>query len=665
MDDDLDPLVPRPLDRPRDVPLDPDADLAVLDDAKILAAPDDPAQWPAWRTALTRWRSEARSRSGYDDALYRRPDLAWAATCFVVSHVWLWDELIYDWDTHRFTPERLVVDAEERFGGFDGIVLWHAYPVIGVDERNQWDYYREVDGLVDLVAALHDAGIRVFVDYNPWDVGTRRAGEDADELARLVADLNVDGVFLDTLKEGGGALLDALEAARDGVAVEGESTLQLARLVDHPLSWAQWFADSPVPGVVRSHLYERRHMMHHVRRWHRDHTEELQSAWLNGIGVMVWEVVFGICVGWTDRDAQLLRRMVRAQRALAHLLVEGEWTPLVDLGEDVCRAGVFGSEFRSVDEQLITIVNRGGAAATVRLRAEGDGPAYDVWLGTKAVRAAGQVEVVVPAQGVGGLWLPARGADVSWLPGDPPTRASAAFQHRRALRITPPRVPASPPRHACVVVPAGAHVLTVRHRCRETGMYEGAPFVDEWKPLPPRLHDQRTLERTVELTEPLAVATREVSETEFAGFVEATGHEPAVALGRAPGWLGRAPESSDPAAPVTEVDLADARAFAAWSGGRLPTEDEWQLAARHPGFTRLRPAVWNLTESEHTDGRTRFVMLKGGAEHRAEGSSWYFDGGVKPPEFSAKYLVPGSGLGRSTSIGFRVAWPLDGKEVAS
>ena len=36
-------------------------------------------------------------------------------------------------------------------------------------------------------------------------------------------------------------------------------------------------------------------------------------------------------------------------------------------------------------------------------------------------------------------------------------------------------------------------VLTVRYRCRETGMYDGAPFVDEWKPLPPRLHDLRTL----------------------------------------------------------------------------------------------------------------------------------------------------------------------------
>ena len=43
-------------------------------------------------------------------------------------------------------------------------------------------------------------------------------------------------------------------------------------------------------------------------------------------------------------------------------------------------------------------------------------------------------------------------------------------------------------------------------------MYAGAPFVDEWKPLPPRLHDLRTLERDVVLTAPVAVAVREVSE---------------------------------------------------------------------------------------------------------------------------------------------------------
>ena len=53
----FDPLVPRPIDRP--TPIDGE-----LDNAKIIAAPDDPADWPAWRDALARWRDGARA--GYD-----------------------------------------------------------------------------------------------------------------------------------------------------------------------------------------------------------------------------------------------------------------------------------------------------------------------------------------------------------------------------------------------------------------------------------------------------------------------------------------------------------------------------------------------------------------------------------------------------------------------
>ena len=311
-----DPYAARPIDLPTPVPLAPDADLSVLDEAKILAAPEDPADRPAWREALQRWRREARRRTGYDAALYDDSDAAWAATSWNVAMVWLWDEALRDWDRERFDVARLLASYAD-LGGLDAVVLWHAYPVIGIDPRNQFDWY-DVPGLEDLVAELQAHGVRVFLDYNPWDVGTRRTGRtDAEGLADTVTRLHADGVFLDTLKEGDPDLLATLATLRPRPVLEGESRVPLARVVDHQASWAQWFEDSPTPGILRARWFEQRHMMHHTRRWNRDHGDELRSAWVNGAGVLVWDVVFGVRVDWTPRDRATLRAMRRVYRHLA------------------------------------------------------------------------------------------------------------------------------------------------------------------------------------------------------------------------------------------------------------------------------------------------------------------------------------------------------------
>ncbi len=584
-----DPWSPRPIDGPTAVAFG-----AELDGAKILAAPDDPAEWPRWREQLVAWRADALERTGHTGALYQRPEFAWTQDCFSVALFWLWDDLLYDFVQKRFTPER-VLDEALGYGGFDGIVLWHAYPVIGIDDRNQFDWYRDVPGIRELVATLKGHGVRVFVDYNPWDIGTRREDvNDAQAVASIVRWLDVDGVFLDTMKEAPQELRAAIDAVRPGVAFEGESTLPLARVDDHHLSWAQWFADSDVPGVIRARWFEQRHMLHHTRRWNRDHVDELQSSWLNGVGMLVWDVVFGVWVGWNEHDRGLLRTMVDVQRRNAALLSRGEWTPLAGRSD---RLEVVGSRWRDHDGELWALVNRSSEpfAGTVDL----DGRRVDVRLpqhGVLAIEPDGSVSVS-------------------------PDGLSSEFLARETVRIEPRAALAGSLPDGMVEGPPPTPQTAVFRR-RETGTYGEAPYVEEWKPLPPRLHDLVEVERPAR-GRSFAIGVREVETVE--------------------------------GAPLTGVTLDEARAYARSVGARLPTEDEWQLAAAAGLLERAEPLVWNWTESEHRDGRTRFAILKGGSHVELTGSDWYADGGEQPPERSLKLLLVGGDLQRSPAIGFRVA----------
>lgn len=671
---DFDPLVPRPIDRPTIVELDGSGDADAMDGAKIFAAPADPADWPAWRDRLAAWRAEALTRVGHDDAAYLDERTAWASRCFSVALTWLWDERLFDHAAQCFTPERFVAETA-HLGGFDAVVLWHAYPIIGIDERTQFDFY-DVPGLTDLVAWFHDHGVRVFVDYNPWD--TVSPYDHAAETRAAALSLAADGVFLDTMKEGGAELVAALRSTDPPMVLEGESKVSLARTADHQISWAQWFADTRCPGVMRAHWFERRHMQHHTRRWNRDHSDELQSAWMNGVGLVVWDAVFGSWVGWNQRDASTMRAMVRAQRALADLLIEAEWTPLTDAAPEAMAAGVYASRWAHGDVTLWTVVNRGDTTYTGRvLDVDASSTATGgTWLDVTGGRpVAVDTVATVPARGLLGLVHVACAVPdaIAAVVADAATdghSTDATFPDRTAVRVVPARSTSKVAPRTAIYVAPGHRQLTVTYRQRETGMYDGAPYVEEWKPLPPRLHAPMSMVVDVDLAA-VAVAVQEVTVAEYRRFVGDSGYAPPVAHGF---LLGAGERSGD--APVVNVSLADARAYAEWAGGRLPTEHEWQMAAADPMFRRAEPLVWNWTESEHTDGITRFVMLKGGSSYDplrigvpdgagedpadTPGREWYFDGGPRPPEFSAKLLLAGLGVDRSPQIGFRIAWDIEG-----
>ncbi len=89
--------------------------------------------------------------------------------------------------------------------------------------------------------------------------------------------------------------------------------------------------------------------------------------------------------------------------------------------------------------------------------------------------------------------------------------------------------------------------------------------------------------------------SREVTEAEYEQFVKATGH-------RVPyHWLdGALPEGTEDF-PVHNVDWSDATAYCEWKGKRLPTEAEWERAAR--GGLEEQHYPWGEDLPERTRAR--------------------------------------------------------------
>lgn len=679
-------------------------------DANLISAPEEQALWPRFRADLAQWRTRKRSEIEYDDRLYRRADLQWGATSFCCGFVMLCDLEFYSPQDARYLAGSWLEKGAREFGGYDSLVLWHAYPRIGVDQRNQYDFYRDMPGglkgLKDLFEILHGQNVKAYIDYNPWDTGTRREGKsDVDALAELVQSIDADGIFLDTMNRGAREFRSRLDAAKPGVVLEGEIALPLENVHDHHLSWAQGFRDSRTPGILRNKWFERRHMQHQIQRWNHDHTAELQAAWMNGSGVMVWENVFGSWVGWSLRDRSILRSMLPIQRHFSRLFTGESWTPLVETEAE----GIYASLWEDGATRLWTLVNRTereirGPMLRVMVRS-GD-RYFDLVRGLAVAPTTKGGEVVLegslPPRGIG-CFL-ARPANSS-APGDERLlrRQAARFARSDFNRVFPARkTTACAPVgiRVSAVVPAGMVAIgpvdfdgeTV-FRVRECGQltsmdYEpGRGTIGIHKPV--RVRRFAALRR-------FAIDLTPVTNAEYAKFLEETGYRPRHVDNFLKHWRGRVPPAGKERHPVVYVDLEDARAYAKWAGKRLPADLEWQYAAAGPaallypwgnemiprlcndgansdttavdsfpagrspfGCYDMCGNTWEWTESEHSDGRTRFAFLRGGSWFKAKGSDWYTDGGPQPGNFAMKFLLMWAGLDRCSTVGFRCALTLE------
>jgi len=619
---------------------------------ELSVAPTVAAEHAGWIRAIRRWRDAARTSLGYGGKRYALPESTWTQSAFVCGLVMLWEEAFFDPSSGEFLVEDFLDVAEREYGGLDALILWHAYPRIGFDDRNQFDFYRGIpgglDALADIVGRLHRRGVRAVLDYNPWDTDTRPEGApDEEALAKLVKRTGADAIFLDTLARAEGTLLTALDAVSPGIALQSELDVPLDQVANHALSWVQWPKNLDQHVLLRNKWFEPRQMQHLVRRWHESHRDELLTAWINGTGVVVWENVFGSWYPWSLEDKALLGTMRRVQRPAARFFSDGDWNPYVPTSH----GGLSASSWHLNDIFLWTFANRSDASLSEPLSAGSH------WVDLLSGR---ELDGLMPSIEVPGGGI----ACAINFAGDSADAAHQLIEEvRRVASPTPsPRQPAPPPARVSVLqataksspdgwhaVSAGDYTCTSTFRLRECGDYERARLEDS---VEPDFSPDVAVERNIHFEE-FALAPTPVSNEEYDEFLRDSGYRPADSQNFLRSWIGGTPD--DPTAPVTWVDLTDARAYCRWAGTRLPTEDEWQVAMAEATVSYGSRRVWEWTESEYTDGHTRFAILKGGSDLAAANSHWYAERGPLAPDRSAKFLLFHPGLDRSSVIGFRCA----------
>ncbi|OHB57519.1 MAG: hypothetical protein A2Y12_16045 [Planctomycetes bacterium GWF2_42_9] len=638
-------------------------------------------------------------------------ELEWMSSNFTCRMCMMFDSEFIRQGTDEYLIDSLLAEGEKEFGGYDSIVLWHAYPRLGIDERNQFDMYCQMpgglEGLRKVVEKCHKKNVAVFINYNPWDIGTRRENKnDYQALAGIVYEIKADGVFLDTLSAADKDLRNELDKVWPGIALVSEGHLDFPQLNFCSGSWAQWLDEPQEPGILKLKCVQPTHIQYQIRRWDIDRSDEIATAFFNASGMLIWENVFGTYNPWNITDRQSWKK---ANQILHYF--NFEFTQHFDPYYPSAQKDLYITHWSTEGRDIFILRNEGKIIKDQHLfdiEHRPDLLYFNAWTGEEfkprnsvsTTEIYGSVDKICCIAIIHKSRLDDELYDflksMKFAETKVDTRNFCKSTVYADKVKTTKRLDIKDKPEGMVFVPGANFTMKIEHIRGECGCYPdndksfegfnfGLPFGAVY---PDIIHKNIKHKIGPMKIKQFFIDETEVTNAQYKKFIDSTGYKPKYLENFLLHWPnGKMPdEIAD--YPVIFINIDDARAYAQWAGKRLATEEEWQLAAqgldgrKWPWGNefdygkcnttgRLMPAksypngksiygcynmsgnVWEWTESCRDDGHTRFTMIRGGSYFDAKGSIWYVKGGPQPCNSHAKFIRIWPALDRCSTVGFR------------
>ncbi|MDR1556181.1 MAG: formylglycine-generating enzyme family protein [Tannerellaceae bacterium] len=576
----------------------------------------------------------------FDDSLLQREDLKWFRSSYAVNLMMSWDKRFYDYQDGKFHVKEHLEKMKKLMGGYDVYGIWPTWPALGMDQRNQWDMFRDLPGGYDKLKEIsdlcHRLGTRFFVCYNPWDESTRSGEGHLDGMTRITGMAGIDGFVLDTRGGSSVELQNAADAARPGVIMYSEGMAVPADMQGIPSGRVHNALYYP-PMLNLNKFIKPDFAIFRVAEEAREAIRrEFNVAFFNGYGTEINNFPAGK-FEYSDDQMRYWGKLLRIQRENSENFLQFSYLPLLPAVHDSIYVNKWPSEDKIV-YTIYSIIPQGYQGNLIEISPE-DGYHYvDIYHHEE-----------IPVNEIDGKhYLPAKLESFnrydSGTNNESSVSAIARLPELLSVNLRNDKLTFSSEKGDKIRIWAGLpsyektpEEYSVQEQSvqllNEFPGYEGKfviqalsgnELIDERiimiQPGTARLvstggktervknppegmviipggifqcDKYRTGDSFIAYPEDMTMKgekvqmskffmdTYPVTNIQYKEFMDATGYEPKDTANFLKHWInGSVPPSGQENYPVVYVTLEDAQAYAKWAGKRLPTEMEWQYAAQ-------------------------------------------------------------------------------------